>query len=151
VYRGLATATFVVARKHTVARWLGHSENVAFKYYLRTTDEEFRRAAGLTQPEAIGEALLCQTEANCEADAVRPEVTAKDKRPKIRGNKTLNGVYAAANTPAKAPPVGLETTAGALNPRCDRIEDVSQVFSGTRSTSPRRGHRIAYGLGLHGQ
>ena len=33
--------------QHVAARWLGHSENVAFKHYLRTTDEDFRLAAGI--------------------------------------------------------------------------------------------------------
>ena len=44
--------------QHVVARWLGHSENIAFEHYLRTTDADFMRAAGVdAQNEVKGEAV----------------------------------------------------------------------------------------------
>ena len=41
---------------HVVAHWLGHSENVAFKHYLRTTDDDFQRAASFDFSTHKGEA-----------------------------------------------------------------------------------------------
>lgn len=46
-----------------VGHWLGHSENVAFKHYLRTTDDDFQRAASFDFSTHKGEA-------KCEAPSI---------------------------------------------------------------------------------
>lgn len=66
---------------HVVARWLGHSESIAFKHYLRTTDDDFKRAAsmnfsalqGEAKPEAVfskDDGLMRKNEAKTEAITV---------------------------------------------------------------------------------
>ena len=59
--------------QHVVARWLGHSENVALKHYLRTTDDDFLRAAGVPhQAGEKGEAL--------RRSSTLPHRTARSRR-----------------------------------------------------------------------
>jgi len=104
--------------QHTVASWMGHSENVAVKHYLRTTNDEFRRAAGLLHSEAKGEAANPGCEAKGEADSACRKQTLNDKWSAIAGNPTKNATVPRETDAFKAPPAGLEPATRRLTAAC---------------------------------
>lgn len=91
--------------QHTVCRWLGHSENTAFRFYLRTTDAEFCRAAGLPERAAKAEAVPPENAAKCEAEAACSEMKEDEEDP---GNSGAKCTSPQKSRGVQAPPVGLE-------------------------------------------
>ena len=96
--------------QHVVARWLGHSENVALKHYLRTTDDDFLRAAGVPhQAGEKGEAVGRSTQAKQHAAAPnRRKSPAQQKTPTATGVTLIDATQCEMMQTKQVPPQGLE-------------------------------------------
>ena len=96
--------------QHVMARWLGHSENVALKHYLRTTDDDFLRAAGVPhQAGEKGEAVGRSTQAKQHAAAPnRTKSPAQQKTPTATGVKLIDATQCEMMQTKQVPPQGLE-------------------------------------------
>ena len=88
--------------QHTVAHWMGHSDDIAFKHFLRTTDEEFSRAAGLLLEAPEG------GEAEPEADSAGQRRTRRDTATGFVRLPTKNATHPRECVAWSAPPLGLE-------------------------------------------
>ena len=112
--------TWVRTPQHVVARWLGHSENVALKHYLSTTDDDFLRAADVPhQAGEKGEAVGRSTQAKQHAAAPnRTKSPAQQKTPAATGVMLVDATHREMMQTEQAPPVGLEPTTRRLTAAC---------------------------------
>ena len=101
--------------QHVVAEWLGHSENVAVKFYLRSKDEHFRKATQ-NPTQLLHDVTQNPTQQVAAADGTEQQTVPETGS--FTEELRLDAATCRSVPTREAPPVGLEPTTRRLTAAC---------------------------------